>query len=59
MEVRISIPDYEELINMIQNDSDFLSDCSIIDYSLLVGIHDRYNLYDNIFVENGLPKLAD
>ena len=41
MGIRISIPEYEKLIDMIQRDSNFLMKCKIIDYSLLVGIHDK------------------
>lgn len=37
----ISPKDYRDLVDQLKKDADFLAEKNIIDYSLLVGIHDR------------------
>jgi hypothetical protein len=41
MGLQISTDEYDRIAEMIEEDSKFLMNCKIIDYSLLVGIHDK------------------
>lgn len=41
MALNITTQDYDTIIDIIQRDCSFLEKCNIIDYSLLVGIHDK------------------
>lgn len=41
MGLNITTEDYDTIIDIIQRDCSFLEKCSIIDYSLLVGVHDK------------------
>lgn len=39
--IKVSCSDYDKIISILNDDVDFLIENNIIDYSLLVGIHDR------------------
>lgn len=47
MELNISTEDYDKITDIIQRDCRFFERCKIIDYSMLIGIHDREEFNQN------------
>ena len=52
MALRITTDDYDKIAEFIERDTKFLEQCKIIDYSLLVGVHDRQEAL-NARIERG------